>query len=73
MREAVMTDARMADVTVAVNGMERDIRRYRTSPLDGDEDRMSDTALRQAVAFRKSLERWITARALRASRQDRAS
>jgi hypothetical protein len=68
-----MTDMRMADVTVAVNAIERDIRRYRTSPLEDEEDRMSDTALRQAVAFRKSLERWITARALRASRQARAS
>jgi hypothetical protein len=63
----------MADVTVTVNAVERDIRRYRTVRLDDEEDRLSETALRQSVALRKALERWITARAMRASRQARAS
>jgi hypothetical protein len=63
----------MADVTVTINTIERDIRRYRRDQIGPDEDRMSDTALRQAVAFRKSLERWITSRALRRATQARAS
>jgi hypothetical protein len=67
-----MTDARLADVTVAVNAMERDIRRYRTGVLDADEHRHSQDALRHLVAVRRTMEQWITARAMRASRQARA-
>lgn len=68
-----MIDARLADVTVAVNAIERDVRRYRTNRLGPDEDRMSLAALRELVAVRKAFERWVTARALRPSQQRRAS
>lgn len=60
-----LTDARLAELTVLVNGIEREIRQYHEAATDPQERETAFTILRQSVALRKPLEKWIASRACR--------
>jgi hypothetical protein len=62
----MLTDARIAEMTLLVNGIEREVRRCHEAATDPEEQQASLIAVRQAVALRKPLEKWIALRACRA-------
>jgi hypothetical protein len=62
-----MTDERLAHMLVAVQAMERAVRAAHASARDADEQGAALVAVRQVVALRKPLEKWIAVRAVRAA------
>jgi hypothetical protein len=62
-----MTDARLAEMLVSVQAIERDVRAAHGAARDKSEQDAALVAVRQVVALRKPLEKWIAVRACRAA------
>jgi hypothetical protein len=64
----MLTDGRIAEMLMTVNGIEREARQSLAEAVDQDEKDAALIAVRQSVALRKPLEKWVTLRACRAQR-----
>jgi hypothetical protein len=65
-KDTGMSDARLAQILVAVTAIESAVR-VELAATDAEERDAALVAVRQAIALRKPLERWIAARAIRAA------
>lgn len=59
----MLTDQRIAEMTVQVNAIEREIRRYHEIAPEGPDKDAAFVVLRQSVALRKPLEKYNSLRA----------
>ena len=59
-----MTADRIAEMTLLINAMEREVRQCHQAAVDPDEKAASLVVLRQTVALRGPLEKWNVVRAV---------
>lgn len=62
-----MTDEELGQALLAVNKVERQARAHLNGTANPEEQRHAQIVLRQAVAIRKPIEKWIASRACRAA------